>query len=281
MAAAAVADGAANSEGRRGILDGDLNWVTSFANRDPAFALFGDLIGAYDRPEQLQAFCTHGGGREFLQKMVDQFTDSKVYVVGCGAYAREAFVSTKPIETVADLNDVRIRLPDGLATQVFKRAGAVPVALPFSEVYAALEKDQIDAADASTFVINNAAGLHKVAPYPIYPGIHSMAILQFVVNKELWETLSPAHQIALETWYLAASASMRREAELQDRTLVAEHNANDDVTVVIWPESERDAFRRLAMPVWRAFGAKSVLAQQALDAHLDYMKTIGLIVDIN
>ncbi len=264
-----------------GILDGDLNWVTSFADRDPAFALFGDLIGAYDSPEQLQTFCTHGGGREMLQKMVDQFTESKVHVVGCGAYAREAFVSAKPIESVADLKDVRIRLPDGLATSIFKRAGAVPVALPFSEVYAALEKDQIDAADASTFVVNNAAGLHKVAPYPIYPGIHSIAVLQFVVNKELWDTLSPAHQIALETWYLAAFASMRREAELQDRTLVAEHNASDDVTVVSWPEDERDSFRNLAMPVWREFSVKSVLAQQALDAHLNYMKMIGLIVDIN
>jgi TRAP-type C4-dicarboxylate transport system substrate-binding protein len=264
-----------------GILDGDLNWVASFADRDPAFALFGDLIGAYDRPEQLQSFCTHGGGRDILQKMYDEHTDGKLYVVGCGAYAREAFVSTRPIETLADLKDIRIRLPDGLATQVFKRAGAVPVALPFSEVYAALEKDQIDAADASTFVINNAAGLHKVAPYPIYPGIHSMAVLQFVINRELWDSLSPAHRIALETWYLAASASMRRGAELQDRTLVAEHNVGDEVTVVSWPQGEREAFRNLAMPVWREFAAKSELAKEALDAHLNYMKMIGLIVDIN
>ena len=262
-----------------GILDGDLNWVSNFSDRDPAFALIGDLIGGYDRPDQLQTFCTHGGGKEILQKLYDKYTDGKLHVVGCGAYTREAFVAAKPIRSVAELKGVRVRLPEGLATAVFERAGSVPVSMPFSEVYSALEKGEVDAADASVYVANNAAGLHKVATYPIYPGIHTMAVLQFVVNKALWDKLSPAHQIALETWYLAASTSMRRGAELEDGALVAEHLADDEVTVVTWSQQERDRFRAVAMPVWREYGAKSVLARQALDAHLTYMKTIGLITD--
>ena len=78
-----------------------------------------------------------------------------------------------PINSVDDLKGVKIRSPEGLAAEVFKRAGASPVSLPFSEVYTALEKGVVDAADASAYVNNDASGMHKVAKHPVYPGIHS------------------------------------------------------------------------------------------------------------
>ena len=51
-----------------GILDGDLNAVSYFAGRDPAFAIIGDLIAGYDTPDQVQTFCMHGGGKEFTMR---------------------------------------------------------------------------------------------------------------------------------------------------------------------------------------------------------------------
>ena len=90
-----------------------------------------------------------------------------------------------------------------------------PVSLPFSEVYTALEKGVV-AADASAFVNNEASGMHKIAKYPL-SGIHSMAVLQFIVNKDVWNSLSDAEQAVLETWYVTAYTTMRRQADLQDR----------------------------------------------------------------
>ncbi|MGH1358209.1 MAG: TRAP transporter substrate-binding protein [Burkholderiaceae bacterium] len=262
-----------------GILDGDLNAVAYFSGRDPAFALMGDLIAGYDTPDQLQAFCMHGGGKEILQKLYDKYTKGKVHVVGCGPYSREALVSNRPIKSVADLAGVKIRSPEGLAAEVFKRAGAAPVSLPFSEVYTSLEKGVVDAADASAYVNNNASGMHKVAKFPIYPGIHSMAVLQFIVNKKVWDKLGPAKQQALETWYIAAYNSMRRDADMEDKRLVAEHKAGTEITVIDWPQSERDKFREIAVGAWTDFAKKSPLAQEALDAHLKYMRQIGLLKD--
>ncbi|MGB7299646.1 MAG: TRAP transporter substrate-binding protein [Burkholderiaceae bacterium] len=260
-----------------GILDGDLNAVAYFAGRDPAFALMGDLIAGYDTVDQMQTFCQLGGGKEIMQKLYDKYTKGKVHVVGCGPYSREALVAKKPIRSVADLAGVKIRSPEGLASEVFKRAGAAPVSLPFSEVYTALEKGLVDAADASAYVNNNASGMHKIAKYPIYPGIHSMAVLQFIVNKDVWDKLSPGHQVALETWYIAAYTTMRRQADLEDKRLVGEHKAGKDITVVDWPQEERDKFRKIAVKAWTDFGAKSPLAQEALDAHLKFMKQFGLL----
>lgn len=260
-----------------GILDGDLNAVSYFSGRDAAFAIIGDLIAGYDTVDQVRTFCNHAGGKEILQKLYDKYTKGQVHVVGCGPYAKEAFVSTIPINTVAEMEGVKVRSPEGLAAEVFRRAGAAPVSLPFSEVYTALEKKVIDAADASAHVNNHASGMYKVAKFPIYPGIHSMAVLQFIVNKKVWEKLGPEGQTALEVWYAAAYDAMRREADLQDRKIAAEQKAGGDVTVIDWSKEERAKFRKIAVGAWEDFAKKSPLAQEALDAHVNYMKSVGLL----
>lgn len=260
-----------------GILDGDLNAVAYFSGRDPAFALMGDLIAGYDTPEEVQTFCMEGGGKEILQKLYDKYGGGNIHVVGCGPYAKEALVSKVPIKTVEDFKGVKIRSPEGLAAEVFKRAGASPVSLPFSEVYTSLEKGIVDAADASAYVNNDASGMHKVALFPLYPGIHSMAILQFVVNKDVWTKLTDAERTILETWYVAAYVTMRRQADLQDRDLAARDKAAGKLTIIDWSKEERAKFRKIAVQAWEDYGAKSPLAQEALDAHLSFMKKTGLL----
>ena len=95
-----------------GILDGDLNAVSYFTGRDPAFAILGDLIAGYDTVDQMQTFCQYGGGKEILQKLYDKYTNGQIHVVGCGPYAREALVSSIPINAVDDLKGVKIRSPE-------------------------------------------------------------------------------------------------------------------------------------------------------------------------
>ncbi|MGI9523534.1 MAG: TRAP transporter substrate-binding protein [Hyphomicrobiaceae bacterium] len=260
-----------------GILDGDLNAVSYFAGRDPAFAIIGDLIAGYDTVDQVRTFCMHGGGKEILQKLYDKYAKGNVHVVGCGPYAKEALVSKKQITTVDGLKGVKIRSPEGLAAEVFKRVGAAPVSLPFSEVYTALEKGLIDAADASAFVNNEAHGMHKIAKFPIYPGIHSMAVLQFIVNKDVWNKLGKDGQTALEVWYAAAYDAMRREADLQDREIVEKYSTGSDVKVVDWAQEERDKFREISVKAWEDFAKKTPLAKEALDAHIAFMKKTGML----
>lgn len=260
-----------------GIISGDLNAISYFTGRDQAFSIMGDLIAGYDTVDQMQTFCQYGGGKELLQKIYDKYTGGNTHVIGCGPYTREAFVSTKPINTIADLKGIKVRSPEGLASDVFRRAGAAPVSLPFSEVYTSLEKGLVEAADASSYVNNNTSGMHKVAKYPIYPGIHSMAVLQLVMNKRAFDNLSEADQEMLDVWYIAMTASMMRESDIGDRELVAEHNAGGDITVIDWPQDSRDALREIAVEAWGVAASKSPLAKEALDAHLGFMKKMGLL----
>ncbi len=259
-----------------GILDGDLTSINYFAGIDPAFALMGDLIAGYDSADQIQAFCAQGGGKEILQKLYDTHFPG-VHVIGCGAYAREAFVSKVPIRGVADFKGIKVRSPEGLAADVFKRAGAAPVSMSGSETYGALEKGVIDAADNSAYANNDANGMHKIAKYPIFPGIHSTPILQLTLNQQVWDDLGTANQVALETWYLAAYNGLRQHFDRLDRQLVARDKAAGEIEVIDWPQEERDKLRLIAQEAWNDFAAGSDLAKEVFDAHVAFMKDAGLL----
>lgn len=259
-----------------GILDGDLTSINYFAGIDPAFALMGDLIAGYDSADQIQAFCAQGGGKEMLQKLMDAHYPG-VHVVGCGAYAREAFVSKVPVRGVADLAGLKIRSPEGLAADVFKRAGAAPVSMSGSETYGALEKGVIDAADNSAYANNDANGMHKIAKFPIFPGIHSTPILQFTVSQQVWDELTPAQQTTLETWYLAAYNGLRQHFDRLDRQLVARDKAAGELEIIDWPQEERDKLRVIAQEAWSDFAAGSDLAKEVYDTHISFMKEAGLL----
>ncbi|MBL4721169.1 MAG: TRAP transporter substrate-binding protein DctP [Alphaproteobacteria bacterium] len=263
-----------------GILQGDLNAVAYFAGRDPVFGIMGDLIAGYDTPAQKQMFFRFGGGVEILQKAWDKHYPGKLHVVGAGPFAKEAFVASTPIRSVADFKGVKLRSPEGMAAEVFRRIGAAPTSIPFPELYTALEKGVVDAADASSYTNNDALGFNKIAKFPIYPGIHSMAVLQFVINQAVWDKIGPNGQAALETWYYAAWIDMTRATDIQDRKLVARDRAGKGVkgiTIIDWPQEERDKLRTIARGAWADIGKQGKLAQEAYDAHIKFMKVMGLL----
>ncbi|PRX35430.1 TRAP-type mannitol/chloroaromatic compound transport system, substrate-binding protein [Meinhardsimonia xiamenensis] len=259
-----------------GILDGDLTSVSYFSGVDPAYALIGDLIAGYDTPAQVTEFCMEGGGKELLQELHDTHF-SGIQVVGCGAYNREALVSKVPIHGVDDLKGIKIRAPEGLASDVFRRAGATPVSMAGSETYSALEKGVIDAADNSAYANNDANGMHKVAKFPLYPGIHSMPVLQFTVSKEVWNSLSEHDRQALRDWFVQAFAGLTEATNAEDLRLVERDRAAGELTIIDWPQEERDRFRAIAQKAWEDFAAQSPLARKVYEAHVAFMKKKGLL----
>lgn len=219
----------------------------------------------------------HGGGKEMLQKIYDTLMPGKIKVLGCGPYGKEAFVAKVPLYGVDDLKGLKLRSPEGLAADVFRRAGASPSSIPFSEVYTSLEKGIVDAADASVYINNHASGFHKIAKFPLYPGIHSMANLQTIINKRVWDGMSEQDQAILETWVHSTWQRKLRDATLEGLEQVAKDKADPDITVIDWSVEERKKFREIAVEAWYAMAEKSPLAKEALESNLAYMKKIGLL----
>ncbi|WP_319531250.1 TRAP transporter substrate-binding protein DctP [uncultured Cohaesibacter sp.] len=260
-----------------GVLDGDFTTPIYFSGKNPAFAILGDLTAAYDSPMQQMGFCKDGSGEAVHQKVYDKVFGGKIKVVACGPYTRESLTATVEINGVDALQGKKVRTPQGLTSEVFRRAGATPVNIPYSEVYTALQTGIVEAADASAYVNNDAAGLNKIATFPIYPGIHSQAVMQLALNSKKWDSLSEAAQKGLRDWWYAAMEDLSKVAHEEDEKLASRDRAGDAITVVDWAQAERDKFREIAKEAWSDYAGKSPEAKEALDAHISYMQSIGLL----
>ena len=75
----------------------------------------------------------------------------------------------KEIKTVADLNGLKFRI-GGFAGRVLQKLGVVPQQLAGGDIYPALEKGTIDAAEWVGPYDDEKLGFNKIAPHYYYPG---------------------------------------------------------------------------------------------------------------
>ena len=257
-----------------GIIDGHVTDLSYFAGRDPAFGLMGNPVGAWSDPEQMLDFVENGGGAELLNEIMNPYG---LHFIGASTPGLEALVSAVPLEGVDDLAGVKIRAPEGLVQSVFAAAGASPVNLPGSEVFTSIDKKVIDAADYSVFSVNQAQGLNQIAPHPVYPGFHSMPLVEISMNKAKWDALpEDLQQIMTQS---VRDFARRQVAALveADAAAVAEAQAGGEITIHDWSAEERARFRTIAMGEWEKVATQSPAAQRVYDALSAYLTEKGLV----
>jgi TRAP-type C4-dicarboxylate transport system substrate-binding protein len=257
-----------------GILSGHITDSSYFTGKDPAFALIGNPVGAYSSPEELRAFFNDGGGTALYNEILNPYG---VQFIGPAAQTPESVPSKVPIDSVEDLQGVKIRAPEGMVQSAFAAAGASPVNLPQSEVFTSLDKGVISAADATTLATNDSMGLHDVAKHPIYPGFHSLPLNEVSINKATWDGMSPEDQQMLTesvAWYadLLAERIRARDEEVAEKL-----RAGGDVTLHEWSEEEKRKFRQIAQEQWQAYAEQSESAQKVYDALSSYLASQGLL----
>ncbi len=259
-----------------GILQGHLTDPSYFSGKDPAFAMLGNLVGAWSAPQQMFNYMNYGGGKDLFNELVNPYG---LQFLGASATGVEAFLSTKPLNGVADLKGVKMRAPEGMVQEVFAAAGAAPVNLPGSEVYTALEKGVIDAADYTVFSTNHAQGMHKFAKYPLYPGFHSMPVVDVSMNKEIYDGLSDDLKAILDVSVRDFAQDMVARLSVADAKAVAEANADPNITVINWSEDERAKFRAIAKTQWAIWAERSDMAGKAYKSVTSYLVSVGLLVE--
>jgi TRAP-type mannitol/chloroaromatic compound transport system substrate-binding protein len=125
----------------------------------------------------------------------------------------------KEIKTVQDLQGLKMRIA-GLAGNVMQKLGVVPQQIPGGDIYPALERGTIDAAEWVGPYDDEKLGFNKVAPYYYYPGWwEGGAMIKFFFNKEKLASLPKSYRAIVEA--AAAYANIDMTAKYDARNPAA------------------------------------------------------------
>jgi TRAP-type mannitol/chloroaromatic compound transport system substrate-binding protein len=162
-----------------------------YVGKDPTFPLFCAVPFGLNTRQQ-NAWFYDGGA----QKLMDDFTKkfNIVSLLGGNTGAQMGGWFRKEVKEVADLNGVKMRIA-GLAGQVMAKLGVVPQQIAGGDIYPALEKGTVDAAEWVGPYDDEKLGFQKVAPYYYYPGWWEGGTTQhFMFNTAKFEELPKSYK---------------------------------------------------------------------------------------
>ncbi len=255
-----------------GVLDAQSTAPVYWAGKDAGFSMIGDLNFAYQHPWQAEAWYYHRGGLEMLREAYAKFN---VYPVGVSWWGVEALVSKKPLKTVEDFKGIKIRTPQGMFAEIMTKLGASVVVVPGGEVYSALDKGVVDAADWGTESMNYRMGFFEVAKTSIRIG-HSMPSQEFAVNKAKWDALAPDLKAIVSSCVREWTWDQVQRIAVEDTRAIADIRSKG-ATAGSMPDAEIAKMRSLAEKTWEEWSKKTPLAKKAYDSQITWLKALGIL----
>ncbi len=161
--------------------------------------------------QQQNAWLYHGGGLEGMQKIYGDFSTINFPAGNTGAQMGGWF--KQPIKSLADLKGLKMRIP-GQGGQVMAELGVNVQVLPGGEIFLALDRGTIDAAEWVGPHDDTKLGLNRAAKYYYYPGWWEPGpTLDLLISKPLWDKLPPAYQAMVSAAAKEANLNMLAQYE--------------------------------------------------------------------
>ena len=255
-----------------GVLQAHSSWPGYWTGKDAGLAVIGDLVFGYQHPWQAEAWFYHKGGLQMLRQAYARYN---AYPVGVSWWGVESVVSKKQIMKMEDFKGVKFRSPQGMTAEVLTKLGASIVVLPGGEVYSALDKGVVDAADWGTLSMNQRMAFHEVAKFPTKL-FHSMPVQEFTVNLDAWKKLPDDLKALLSAAVREWTWDQIQRIAVDDVRVTKELVAKS-VNPATWSDAEMAKIRVLAQRTWDDWSKKSPLAKTAYDSQLAWLRDLKVV----
>jgi TRAP-type mannitol/chloroaromatic compound transport system substrate-binding protein len=167
-----------------------------YFGKDPTFA-FSCAIPFGMNCRQQNAWMYHGGGLELMREFFKEYNIIQFPAGNTGCQMGGWF--RKPINKVSDLKGLKMRI-GGTGGLPLTKLGVVPQQIAGGDIYPALEKGTVDAAEWVGPYDDEKLGFAKVAKYYYYPGWwEGCGQAHNITNLAKWNTLPKAYQSAIQT----------------------------------------------------------------------------------
>lgn len=184
----------------------------------------------------------------FDEYLVDEY--KRVKVLGIWSVSPVAVISTKPIETVADLEGMKITSSGPFMTPFLEAWGAVPVPMGLPDIYNSLSTGVVDAVTIDASGIYPPWNFGEVAPYITYGIPGTLNPLFLVMDRQAWNDLSEEHQEALDNLTgrdFSIEAASVFLAQAQNAIAKAQEDSN--MTIMEFSDEAKAAFFEIGQSV--------------------------------
>jgi TRAP-type mannitol/chloroaromatic compound transport system substrate-binding protein len=197
-----------------GVLDGVQNGTVECAHTAPYYFFGKDEAFALDcsipfglNSRQLTAWMFAGNGLKLMREFYSNYNTVNFPMGNSGAQMGGWY--RKEIKTLADMKGMKMRI-GGFGGKILERLGGVPQNIPAGEIYQALEKGTVDAAEWIGPHDDLKLGLYKVAPHYYYPGWwEGSTQFSLLVNQKAYDALSAEYKAIIQ------AASSRAHVSIQ------------------------------------------------------------------
>ena len=240
-----------------------------YVGKDKTFG-FGTSVPFGMNPRQMNAWIYYGGG----QKLLDEFyaNYNVVSFAGGNTGTQMGGWFRKEIKTLDDVKGLKMRIA-GLGGAVFERLGAVPQQIAGSDIYPALEKGTIDAAEWVGPYDDEKLGFFKVAKHYYYPGWWEPGpAFSFYVNKKEWDKLPKEYQEAFQAAAYEANVTMLAEYDHKNPTALS-RLLSQGVKLQKYPDAVLEAAYKAAMDLYTEESAKNPAFKKVWTEYDKYRRT--------
>ena len=176
----------------------------------------------------------------------------------------------KEINSVADLKGLKMRIP-GLAGKVYAALGVDVKVLPGGEIFPALERGVIDAAEFVGPFQDRRLGLHKAAKFYYTTGWHESAtVSELLINRAAWQKLPKELQAIVENAAAACNVISEGWCQRANSDAMEDLIKNHKVVAKPLPDSVIKALRTETDKVLAEAAAKDPLVKKVHDSYMGF-----------
>jgi len=176
-----------------------------FSGKNSAFVLDSTMPFGLT-PRQQGAWLQEGGGKELIRELYSDF--GIINFPGGNTGAQMGGWFKREVNTLGDINGLKMRIP-GAGGDVMNRLGATVQVLAGGDIYPALERGAIDAAEWVGPYDDEKLGFNTAAPFYYYPGWWEPGPeMVFQVNRAAWDALPATYKEVFEYASRSVQASL-------------------------------------------------------------------------
>ncbi len=253
----------------KGTIQASGDWPNYWAGKNSVF----DTLGSYPMgltPIDYLVWYYHGGGKAIYDEAYGKY--NMVYLLYGVTTMESGLRSNKPINSLADLKGMKIRMSGQHQGKLLKDLGAAQTAMSGQEIYQALQKGVVDAAEFSSPSCDWGMGFQEVTKFWAVPGWHQPAsVLGVMINKQEWDKLDADTK---ENLQYAAKATAMEESTRQFYMAIeyTQKFIDKGIKVTRYPDEDLLTIEKLIKPHTEASAKANPLFKKSMKSQVEYRK---------